>query len=70
MAHPHVIALTSGTLEAPELGDRVFVGTGAKILGPVRIGDGAIIGAGSVVLKNVPAHDRGRCARAGGQVPL
>jgi serine O-acetyltransferase len=50
------IGLTPGTLEAPELGDGVFVGTGAKILGPVKIGDGAIIGAGSVVLKDVPAH--------------
>jgi len=44
------------TLDAPELGDGVFVGTGAKILGPVKIGDGTIIGAGSVVLKDVPAH--------------
>jgi len=50
------IGLTPGTLEAPELGDGVFVGTGAKILGPVKIGDGAMIGAGSVVLKDVPAH--------------
>ena len=50
------IGLAPGTLEAPELGDGVFVGTGAKILGPVKIGDGAIIGAGSVVLKDVPAH--------------
>jgi serine O-acetyltransferase len=50
------IGLAPGTLDAPELGDGVFVGTGAKILGPVKIGDGAIIGAGSVVLKDVPAH--------------
>jgi serine O-acetyltransferase len=50
------IGLTPPTLEAPELGDGVFVGTGAKILGPVKIGDGAVIGAGSVVLKDVPAH--------------
>jgi serine O-acetyltransferase len=50
------MGLTPGTFEGPELGDGVFVGTGAKILGPVKIGDGAIIGAGSVVLKDVPAH--------------
>jgi serine O-acetyltransferase len=50
------IGLTPGTLGSPELGDGVFVGTGAKILGPVKIGDGAVIGAGSVVLKDVPAH--------------
>ena len=50
------IGLTPGTLGSPEIGDGVFVGTGAKILGPVKIGDGAIIGAGSVALKDVPAH--------------
>ena len=50
------VGLTRGTFEGPELGDGVFVGTGAKILGPVKIGDGAIIGAGSVVLEDVPAH--------------
>jgi serine O-acetyltransferase len=50
------VGLTPGTFDGPELGDGVFVGTGAKILGPVKIGDGAIIGAGSVVLKDVPAH--------------
>jgi serine O-acetyltransferase len=45
-----------GTLEAPELADGVFAGTSVKILGPVKIGDGAVMGAGSVVLKDVPAH--------------
>ncbi|MDQ2810102.1 MAG: serine acetyltransferase, partial [Chloroflexota bacterium] len=39
----------------PVLGDRVIVGAGAKILGPVHIGDGAIIGANSVVARDVPA---------------
>jgi serine O-acetyltransferase len=53
---PWVSIGLAGTLEAPEIGDGVFVGTGAKILGPVKIGDGAVIGAGSVVLKDVPAH--------------
>jgi serine O-acetyltransferase len=50
------VGLTPGTFEEPELGDGVFVGTGAKILGPVKIGDGAVIGAGSVVIEDVPAH--------------
>ena len=39
----------------PTLGSRVVVGAGAKILGPVRIGDDAQIGANAVVVKDVPA---------------
>jgi serine O-acetyltransferase len=41
--------------DAPVLGQRVNVGAGAKILGKVSIGDGAAIGANSVVLGDVPA---------------
>jgi serine O-acetyltransferase len=40
----------------PTLGNDVYVGVGAKILGAVRIGDGARIGAGAVVLNDVPPH--------------
>lgn len=40
----------------PTLGDRVVVGAGAKILGPVWVGDGAQIGANAVVVKDVPAE--------------
>lgn len=42
-------------LEAPVIGHRVNIGAGAKILGAVRIGDDAEIGANAVVLKDVPA---------------
>jgi len=41
--------------DAPRLGHRVNVGAGAKILGAVKIGDGAAIGANAVVLTDVPA---------------
>jgi serine O-acetyltransferase len=40
----------------PTLGDDIIVGVGAKILGAITIGDGARIGGGSVVLKDVPPH--------------
>lgn len=40
---------------SPVLGDGVDVGANAVILGPIRIGDNAVIGAGSVVVKDVPA---------------
>lgn len=44
-----------GERGAPKLGNRVEVGAGAKILGAIRIGDGAVIGANAVVLHDVPA---------------
>lgn len=40
---------------SPVLGDGVFVGSGAKIIGALRVGDGARVGANAVVLKDVPA---------------
>ena len=39
----------------PTLGNGVVVGAGAKILGPIHIGDGAKIGSNAVVVKDVPA---------------
>lgn len=38
----------------PVIGDRVYLSTGSKIIGAVRIGDDAVIGANAVVTKNVP----------------
>lgn len=38
----------------PTLGSRVIVGAGAKLLGPIKIGDDARIGSNAVVLKDVP----------------
>jgi serine O-acetyltransferase len=40
---------------SPVLGDGVFVGSGAKVIGRLDVGDGARIGANAVVLKDVPA---------------
>lgn len=39
----------------PTVGNKVLIGTGAKILGPIQIGDGAMIGANAVVIRDVPA---------------
>ena len=39
----------------PTLGNGVVVGAGAKILGPIYVGDGAKIGSNAVVVKDVPA---------------
>ena len=40
----------------PTLGNRVVVGAGAILLGPITVGDNAKIGAGSVVISDVPAN--------------
>lgn len=38
----------------PTIGNRVVISSGAKVLGPFKVGDDVKIGAGSVVLKEVP----------------
>lgn len=43
------------TKRHPTLGNNVVVGAGAKILGPILIGDNARVGSNSVVVKDVPA---------------
>lgn len=40
----------------PKIGDGVLISAGAKILGNICVGAGAKVGAGSVVLEDVPAH--------------
>ncbi|GAB3330802.1 serine O-acetyltransferase [Marilutibacter aestuarii] len=42
----------------PRIGDDVYIGTGAKVIGDVSIGDGVVIGANTVVTKDVPARMR------------
>jgi len=41
---------------SPVIGNRVDIGVGAKILGPIHIGDDVAIGANAVVITDVPAH--------------
>ena len=40
----------------PTLGNHVMVGSGAKVLGPFKVGDNARIAAGAVVLNEIPAN--------------
>jgi serine O-acetyltransferase len=42
-------------LDVPRIGNRVNIGAGAKILGPITIGDDVDIGANAVVITDVPA---------------
>ena len=53
--HQVTIGWDYKTDRSPILGDDVFVGAGAKILGAITIGDGARIGANAVVVRDVPA---------------
>jgi bifunctional UDP-N-acetylglucosamine pyrophosphorylase/glucosamine-1-phosphate N-acetyltransferase len=40
---------------ATKIGKRVFIGSDTALVAPVRVGDGAYVGAGSVITKNVPS---------------
>lgn len=56
----------------PTIGDHVVIGTGAKVLGNIRIGDHVKVGAGSVVVHSVPDHSTvvgvpGRIVRTRGE---
>jgi serine O-acetyltransferase len=48
------IGVKQGSFFAPHIGDRVFLGTGAKVIGNVIVGHRANVGAGSVVIDDVP----------------
>lgn len=69
--HEVTIGSTQGRNGVPRIGSDVFIGPGAKILGPVTIGDGAKIAPNAVVISNVPAGATAmgapaRCVRVGG----
>ncbi len=49
------IGLKAGNFEGPQIGHGVQIGTGAKIIGPITIGDNAVIGANAVVVLDVAA---------------
>lgn len=45
----------------PVIGNDVYIGAGAKIIGPVTVGNNSVIGANAVVVRSVPS----RCMVAG-----
>lgn len=50
----HQVTIGAEKRQTPVLGDDVFIGAGAKIIGPVTIGRGVRIGANAVVVKDIP----------------
>lgn len=52
----HLVTIGAERGQSPLLGDRVFIGAGAKIIGPVHIGSDTKIGANAVVTRDVPDH--------------
>jgi serine O-acetyltransferase len=49
------LGLRDGDIFGPRIGERVLVGTGAKVFGPLEVGAGSRIGANAVVHRDVPA---------------
>ncbi len=52
----HQVTIGAERRQSPVLGDRVFLGAGAKVLGAITLGDDVRVGANAVVLKDVPAN--------------
>ena len=56
--HGVTLGGTSGKpgIRHPQVGNNVIIGSGAQVLGPIKIGDGARIGSNAVVVKDVEPH--------------
>jgi serine O-acetyltransferase len=56
IAHHVTIGVSAmGRKGVPQIGNHVYIGTGAVLIGRIKVGDGARIAANSVVMSNVPA---------------
>lgn len=56
LRHSTTIGMRHEKEAVPVLGDDVDIGCQSVIIGPIRIGHGAVIGAGSIVLHDVAEH--------------
>ena len=52
----HQVTIGAERRQSPVLGDDVFLGAGAKVIGPVTVGDGARVGANAVVVHDVEPY--------------
>jgi serine O-acetyltransferase len=50
----HKVTIGADNGESPVLGDNVFIGAGAKVLGGIRVGSNVKIGANSLVVRDLP----------------
>jgi serine O-acetyltransferase len=52
----HQVTIGAERRQSPVIGNNVFIGAGAKVIGSVTLGDGAKVGANAVVVRDVPAN--------------
>ena len=52
----HQVTIGAEQNQSPVIGNHVFIGAGAKLIGPIRVGNHTRIGANAVVCKNVPDY--------------
>jgi serine O-acetyltransferase len=52
----HQVTIGAERRQSPTLGDDVFIGAGAKVLGAITVGNGVRIGANAVVLTDIPPN--------------
>ena len=52
----HQVTIGAERRQSPRIGNHVFIGAGAKIIGSITVGDHSRVGANAVVLDDVPSH--------------
>lgn len=60
----HNVTIGAGRGGAPTIGDNVYIGAGALIIGGVTVGDNVKIGAGAIVVQDIPPNCTVVCEKA------